>query len=111
MTDAAGGEPHQHLARLGLGEVDIGHHQGLTELLKDCCSYPHGGSSRARVTRRNRRPRASAVWRRVLYRDTCTIDRAMAERAWTADDAEALRAAVADFARVGERRDPLSRSR
>ena len=41
MADAAGDEPHEHLARARLGELDLLDHQRLTELLEHRGPDPH----------------------------------------------------------------------
>ena len=42
VADAARLEPHEHLARAGLGEVDLLHGERLAELLQDCGAHLHG---------------------------------------------------------------------
>jgi hypothetical protein len=43
VADAAGDEPHQHLAGARLREIDLLHLQRLPELLENCCANLHGG--------------------------------------------------------------------
>ncbi len=43
VADAAGDEPDQHLARAGLGEVELLHDERLPELLEDRGSHLHLG--------------------------------------------------------------------
>ena len=41
VADAAGRQPNEHLAGLRLGELDLLHDQGPTELLQDGGANPH----------------------------------------------------------------------
>ena len=41
VADAAGDETHEHLARLGLGQVDLLHLERPTELLENCGANLH----------------------------------------------------------------------
>jgi hypothetical protein len=42
VADAARNEPDEHLACLGLRELDLLDDERLTELLEDCGPDPHG---------------------------------------------------------------------
>ena len=41
VADPARHEAHEHLAGLGLRELELLHHERLTELLEYCCTHPH----------------------------------------------------------------------
>ena len=53
VADAAGHEPHQHLARLGVGELDLLHVQRLAELLQHGGAHPHPASPLSRSRTRS----------------------------------------------------------
>ena len=44
VADAAGGEPHEHLAGLRLGEIDLLNDERAAELLENCCADLHAAS-------------------------------------------------------------------
>ena len=44
VADAAGGEPHENLTRLRLGEIDLLNDERAAELLENCCADLHGTS-------------------------------------------------------------------
>ena len=44
VADAAGHEPHEHLAGLRFGELELLHREGRAEFLEDCCPDLHCAS-------------------------------------------------------------------
>ena len=60
MADAAGDEPDEHLARLGLGQVDLLHDERLPEVLEDGGAdlhlAPSGGMRRRIISGGDGRP-------------------------------------------------------
>ena len=57
VADAAGDEAHEHLALPRLRELELLHHERLSELLQHCCTHPHGREPTARAGR------GGAAWR------------------------------------------------
>ena len=45
VADAAGDEPHEHLGRGRLRELDVLDDEWLAELLQHGCADPHGGAA------------------------------------------------------------------